>query len=266
MEKSRLSRLFSWFHTPPEEETGTVRLAKSLPRARRPSLGAESAARYGFSADRPRVDPMQHRQTRDPMDRSRPENPPSESLVPEVVQVPHGGGHSESAHAHAPVVTGHGHAVADAHGHAVAEQTHGHAVAEAHGHGHGEGHGDHGHGGHGHHHALVAKGTGGRLELHGNTLHLTKGGLFGFFVGLLGLHGGHAHQTIRVSDISAIEFEKHGFLFHYVRFCYPGAPAESGNHLHDMMADNALLMSLFDNRGLYKIKETIEHSMEAKKS
>jgi hypothetical protein len=113
---------------------------------------------------------------------------------------------------------------------------------------------------------MVAKGTGGRLELHGNTLHLTKGGLFGFFVTLLGLHGGHAHQTIRVSDISAIEFEKHGKFFHYVRFCYPGAPRESGNHLHDMMADNALLMSIFDNRGLYRIKERIEQSMEVKAS
>jgi hypothetical protein len=112
----------------------------------------------------------------------------------------------------------------------------------------------------------VAKGTGGSLALHGNTLHLTKGGLFGFFVTLLGLHGGHAHQTIRVSDISAIEFEKHGLFFHYVRFCYPGAPKESGNHLHDMMADNALLMSVFDNRGLYRIKERIEQSMEAKTS
>jgi hypothetical protein len=113
---------------------------------------------------------------------------------------------------------------------------------------------------------LVAKGTGGRLELHDNTLHLTKGGPFGFFVTLLGLHGGHAHQTIRVSDISAIEFEKHGLFFHYVRFCYPGAPQESGNPLHDMMADNALLMSMFDNRALYQIKERIEQSMETKTS
>ncbi len=85
-------------------------------------------------------------------------------------------------------------------------------------------------------------------------------------MGLLGLHGGHAHQTIKVSDISAIEFEKHGFLFHYVRFSYPGAPMESGNHLHDMMADNALLMSLFDNRSLYHLKERLEQIMEAERS
>jgi len=146
--------------------------------------------------------------------------------------------------------------------HADHHERDGHAPVAGHGHesAHAAEHG------HGHHDVIVAKGTGGRLELHGNTLHLTKGGAFGFFVTLLGLHGGHAHQTIRVSDISAIEFEKHGLFFHYVRFCYPGAPKESGNHLHDMMADNALLMSMFDNRGLYRIKEKIEQSMEHKAS
>ncbi len=143
----------------------------------------------------------------------------------------------------------------------------GHGGGHEHHHDHGNpGHvHEHDHGDHGHHHGIVAKGTGGYLALHGNTLHLVKGGFFGLLVELLGMHGGHAHQTIRVSDISAIEFEKHGVFFHYIRFCYPGAPMETGNHLHDMMADNALLMNLFDNRSLYRLKEQIEASMEAER-
>ena len=288
MEKTRpgsLGRLVAWFRRSTDNDVGQAEI--TLPQSR---------IRRSPRAERVSVDPMQNRTVVDPMrkDPARPEPAPVEQAVHGHVAT-HGhtqGGHAPSNHAPSaggPVQVAHGHA----HGHAGSEHKatevihieygqgepvaveygHGKPVVVDHGHGghlahadqgHDEGHG-HGHGhGHAHHDVLVAKGTGGRLELHGNTLHLTKGGLFGFFVGLLGLHGGHAHQTIRVSDISAIEFEKHGVFFHYVRFCYPGAPSESGNHLHDMMADNALLMSMFDNRGLYRIKEKIEQSMEAK--
>ena len=189
---------------------------------------------------------------RERRDHSRAATTPAEPAHDDhATQVPVEHAHTEPAHVAGHGDPGHGDPLHADHG----------ALAHAdYGHGHGDGHE------HGHHAVMVAKGTGGRLELHGNTLHLTKGGIFGFFVTLLGLHGGHAHHTIRVSDISSIEFEKHGLFFHYVRFCYPGAPRESGNHLHDMMADNALLMSVFDNRGLYRIKEQIERSMEAKTS
>ncbi len=108
---------------------------------------------------------------------------------------------------------------------------------------------------------LVAKGTGGRLELEGNCLRLTKGGTFGFFLALLGVEGGFVERTIRVSDIAAVEMDKPALFFRYMRFSYPGAPDLTGDDLKDMMAENSLLMSLFDNRGLYRIKERIEHSM-----
>ncbi len=108
---------------------------------------------------------------------------------------------------------------------------------------------------------LIAQGTGGRLELDGNCLRLTKGGSFGFFLALLGVEGGFVERTIRVSDIAAVEMDKPALFFRYMRFSYPGAPDLTGDDLKDMMAENALLMSLFDNRGLYRIKERIEHSM-----
>lgn len=240
--KSGLSRLFAWFWRSAETDTAPTEVARLQSRLRHSSH---------------HHDPM-HRDRRDHNTHTNHTNGKSvpverAPLTPEAVQVEHADAkHVPTEHAHtepAHAEPGHGGPIHVEH----EPTTHG-----EHGHGHGHGHG--------HHDVMVAKGTGGRLELHGNTLHLTKGGLFGFFVTLLGLHGGHAHQTIRVSDISAIEFEKHGFLFHYVRFCYPGAPKESGHHLHDMMADNALLMNLFDNRGLYRIKERIEQSMEAKTS
>jgi hypothetical protein len=108
---------------------------------------------------------------------------------------------------------------------------------------------------------LVAKGLGGRLELSGNTLRIFKGGVIGVLLTLLGLEGGFVERTLRVSDISAVEIETPPFLFRYVRFSYPGSPEQSGRNLIDMLAENALLMSLFDNRMIYRIKSRIEHSM-----
>jgi hypothetical protein len=116
---------------------------------------------------------------------------------------------------------------------------------------------------HHHHHdeVLVAKGLGGRLELSGNVLRISKGGVFGFLMTLLGIEGGFVDRTIRVSDISAVDFENPPFLFHYVRFSYPGSPEQSGRNIVDMLAENAMIMSLIDNRNLYRIKERIERSM-----
>jgi len=108
---------------------------------------------------------------------------------------------------------------------------------------------------------LIAKGLGGKLELSGNILRLSKGGAFGFLLAILGIEGGFVERTIRVSDISAVEIENPPFLFRYVRFSYQGAPTQSGGNVQDMLAENALIMSLFDNRMIYRIKERIEQSM-----
>lgn len=259
--RSTLNRLVDWFRgTADSADAVPVEVSRFQARLRHPSLVVD-ATRTRVER-RENVKPHNHKEVvhseAATIEHNHDDNHHQHHHA-EAVQVAHTDAKhvpAEHNHHNPPAHTDH-----HAHGSVPAvEHGHGHAVAHA---GHGDHHG-HGHGGHGHHDVLVAQGTGGRLELHGNTLHLTKGGLFGFFVTMLGLHGGHAHQTIRVSDISAIEFEKHGLFFHYVRFCYPGAPKESGNHLHDMMADNALLMNMFDNRDLYRIKEKIEQSMEHK--
>lgn len=111
--------------------------------------------------------------------------------------------------------------------------------------------------------SMKAKGVGGEIELIGNRLRLTKGGVFGFLATLLGIEGGYVERTIRVSDISSVEIDKPALLFRYIRFSYPGAPQLTGNDLHDMMAENAMLMSLIDNRKFYEIKEQIEMLMDA---
>ncbi|MEO5375582.1 MAG: hypothetical protein H7840_15145 [Alphaproteobacteria bacterium] len=111
--------------------------------------------------------------------------------------------------------------------------------------------------------SLTAKGAGGTIELCGNRLLLTKGGIFGFVVTLLGIEGGYVERTIRVSEVSAVEIDKPALLFRYIRFSYPGSPQLTGNNLRDMMAENAILMSLIDNRKFYEIKKRIEKMMDA---
>jgi hypothetical protein len=109
---------------------------------------------------------------------------------------------------------------------------------------------------------LVAKCIGGRIELRGNVLHIYKGGMFGLLVSLLGIEGGFAERIIPLAEISAVDIESPPFLPRYVRFSYQGSPSQSGRNLVDMMAENAMIMSLLDNRALYRIKARIEETME----
>ncbi|HEY0833661.1 MAG TPA: hypothetical protein VGE72_07100 [Azospirillum sp.] len=110
---------------------------------------------------------------------------------------------------------------------------------------------------------LVARGVGGRLELTGNRLRIIKGGVFGYIVTLFGIEGGFVERTVRVSHISSIELDVPVMFFRYVRLSYPGSPTMSGHTFLDMMAENAVLMSLVDNRPFYTLIERIEAMMDA---
>lgn len=110
---------------------------------------------------------------------------------------------------------------------------------------------------------LVACGLGGRLSIVGNRLMVNKGGVFGVLATMLGFEGAFMERALRISQISAIEIDKPALFLRYMRITYPGAPHQSGNNLHDMMAENAILMSLFDNRPFYRVMARIEALMDA---
>jgi hypothetical protein len=106
--------------------------------------------------------------------------------------------------------------------------------------------------------ALVAVGIGGRIELVAEQIRLIKGGVFGHAVELLWLGSGVTEKTIPVRAISAVEIVKPLFLPDFIRFSYPGSPPQTGNYIDDALAENALIMSWFDNRAFYEIKARIE--------
>lgn len=105
---------------------------------------------------------------------------------------------------------------------------------------------------------LVAIGIGGRIELMGEQIRLIKGGVFGHAVELLWLGYGVSEKTIPVREIAAVEIVKPLFLPDFIRFSYPGSPSQTGNYVEDALAENALIMSWFDNRAFYRLKEWLD--------
>jgi len=106
--------------------------------------------------------------------------------------------------------------------------------------------------------ALVAVGIGGRIELVAEQIRLIKGGVFGHAVELLWLGYGVTLKSIPIREIAAVEIVKPLFLPDFIRFSYPGSPPQTHNYIDDALAENALIMSWFDNRAFYEIKARID--------
>jgi hypothetical protein len=106
---------------------------------------------------------------------------------------------------------------------------------------------------------LVAVGIGGRIELAAEQIRLIKGGVFWHAVELLWLGYGVTEKSIPLREISAVEIVKPLLLPDFIRFSYPGSPRQTGNYIDDALAENALVMSWFDNRVFYQLKTWIDH-------
>jgi hypothetical protein len=105
---------------------------------------------------------------------------------------------------------------------------------------------------------LVAHGTGGRLLLWEDQVWLTKDGLFSGFVSLLGFGHGKISKSIVINQISSVTIIQPKLFPNFITFTYPGSPASTGNFMRDALAENALLMNLFDNRPFFELKERMD--------
>jgi hypothetical protein len=105
---------------------------------------------------------------------------------------------------------------------------------------------------------LVATGLGGRVELWDNEVRIIKGGFFGHLVEILWIGDGRQESTLFLDRITVVQIVRHMFLPDVIGFSYPGSPAFTGDYIHDALAENALIMNLFDNRPFFAIKEAIE--------
>ena len=104
----------------------------------------------------------------------------------------------------------------------------------------------------------VAIGLGGRVELWDREIRIIKGGVLGHLTELLWLGYGLKESSLLLDQIAAVEIVRSIVLPDFIRFSYAGSPDLTGNYVHDALAENALMMNLFDNRKFFDIKQAVE--------
>lgn len=105
---------------------------------------------------------------------------------------------------------------------------------------------------------LEVRGTGGRLVLWDDEVWLIKRGIFSGFANLLGFGLGRIEKSIVIRQISSITIVQPLLFPNFITFTYPGSPARSGNMLRDALAENSLLMNIFDNRRFFELKARMD--------
>lgn len=110
---------------------------------------------------------------------------------------------------------------------------------------------------------MVAHGVGGAVELYPSMVVLKKGGVFGVLFELLGAHGTVLEKVIPIRNLAAVDIVRPLVLNDIIRFSYPGSAPLTGNYLADALAENALIMNVFDNREFYRLKERLEEMIES---
>jgi hypothetical protein len=112
--------------------------------------------------------------------------------------------------------------------------------------------------------ALVAVGVGGRVELSRNEIRIIKDGAWGYAVEVLWLGYGILDKRLFLEQIAAVDIVQMIMLPSFIRFAYQGSPPLTGHYVADALAENSLIMNLFDQRKFYELKDRIDQFIAAK--
>jgi hypothetical protein len=104
---------------------------------------------------------------------------------------------------------------------------------------------------------LVATGIGGRLEIGNGEIRIVKNTALGHVIDLLWFAYGVMEKRIPLSEVTSIEIIRPLILPDFFRVTYAGSPPQTGHYLRDALAENALMMNMFDNRGFYAIRDRV---------
>jgi hypothetical protein len=104
---------------------------------------------------------------------------------------------------------------------------------------------------------LTAQGLTGRIELTSAEIRIIKDSAFGHIVDLLWFAHGVAEKRIPLSEVTSIEIVRPLLFPEIFRVTYAGSPPQTGHYRQDALAENALIMNLFDNRAFYAIRERV---------
>ncbi len=108
-----------------------------------------------------------------------------------------------------------------------------------------------------------ARGLGGKLVYDGETVTLYRDTLTAFLAGLLHIGNDYGTQIISAKSVTAIEFVRQlGFFkkllpIYFIRFVYPGSGQLNTPSIRAAFAHNAMLMSIFDNRDFFLLREAM---------
>ena len=105
---------------------------------------------------------------------------------------------------------------------------------------------------------FVVHGTGGRLELWEDQLRLRKYSIINSLINLFGFGFGKVSKSIGLRQISSVTIVQPMLFPNFITFTYPGSPVSTGSLLQDALAENALLMNFFDNRGFFELKDRMD--------
>jgi hypothetical protein len=106
-------------------------------------------------------------------------------------------------------------------------------------------------------------GMGGHLVLHSDRITIHRHGAWFTAVNLLSHVEREMVTTILLRRLVAVHVVRSLLLVQFLRFTYPGAPAETGHYLRDAFAENAFLLSLVDSRPLLAMKARIIEAASA---
>jgi hypothetical protein len=106
-------------------------------------------------------------------------------------------------------------------------------------------------------------GMGGHLLLYPDRIAIHRHGAWFTAVNLLSHVEREMETTILLRRLVAVHAVRSLLLVQFLRFTYPGAPAETGHYLRDAFAENAFMLSLVDSRPLLAMQARIVEAARA---
>lgn len=108
---------------------------------------------------------------------------------------------------------------------------------------------------------LVARGFGGRVELHRDRVRIVRDGLVNYALVAMGGQLGQVDTTIAVDKISSVDITTPIVWNDYLTFAYPGSPPQTGRPIVDATAENAIFLNFFDNRAMHDLVRLVQERL-----
>ncbi|MEO3471870.1 hypothetical protein AAFN86_08395 [Roseomonas sp. CAU 1739] len=104
------------------------------------------------------------------------------------------------------------------------------------------------------------RGIGGCISVYQDRVVLQRRGLFFTLINLAFHLEREMESEIVLRQLTAVHFVRSLLFVQFLRFSYAGCPNPSGHYLRDAFAENAFMLSFFDNRRLVKVLHCVSEA------